>query len=67
MRARVGGYIQAVHFRDGRSIIYTADYGRMTDLLAFLLEDCCEGSPNVCAPLGDVIAKAMCSPPQVRA
>lgn len=51
--------------RDGRSIIYTADYGQMTDLLAFLMEDCCEGSPDVCAPLGDVIAKALCCQPQV--
>ncbi|QDH73123.1 helix-turn-helix transcriptional regulator [Brevundimonas sp. M20] len=56
----------ATSTRDGRSIIYTADYGRMTDLLAFLLEDCCEGSPNICTPLGDVIARAMCCPPQVR-
>lgn len=53
--------------RDGRSIIYTADYGRMTDLLAFLLEDCCEGSPDVCAPLGDVIAKAICCAPEAMA
>lgn len=57
----------AASARDGRSIIYTADYTRMTDLLAFLLEDCCEGSPSVCAPLSDVIAKVMCCPPQVRA
>lgn len=49
--------------RDGRSIIYKADYGRMTDLLAFLMEDCCGGSPDVCAPLGDVIAKVMCCAP----
>lgn len=50
--------------RDGRSIIYTADYGQMTHLLAFLMEDCCEGSPDVCAPLGDVIAKVMCCTPE---
>lgn len=53
--------------RDGRSIIYKANYGRMTDLLAFLMEDCCEGSPDVCAPLGDVIAKAMCCAPEASA
>ena len=51
--------------RDGRSIIYSANYRRMTDLLAFLMQDCCEGSPDVCAPLADVIAKAMCCQPQV--
>ena len=37
--------------RDGRSIIYTADYPRMTGLLGFLLEDCCDGAPEICRPL----------------
>ncbi len=37
--------------RLGRSIIYTAAYDRMTEVLAFLLEDCCAGAPEVCAPL----------------
>lgn len=37
--------------RAGRSIIYTADYEAMRELLAFLLEDCCGGSPEICAPL----------------
>ncbi|MGQ3102302.1 ArsR/SmtB family transcription factor [Sphingopyxis solisilvae] len=34
--------------RDGRSLIYTADYGAMTALLGFLMENCCGGA--VCAP-----------------
>jgi DNA-binding transcriptional ArsR family regulator len=37
--------------RDGRSIIYTADYDAMRELLAFLMEDCCGGKPEICAPL----------------
>jgi DNA-binding transcriptional ArsR family regulator len=37
--------------RDGRSIIYTAAYGQMRELLAFLMEDCCAGKPEICAPL----------------
>ncbi len=37
--------------RDGRSIIYTADYEAMRALLAFLMEDCCAGKPEICAPL----------------
>lgn len=49
--------------RDGRSIIYAADYAQMTGLLAFLMEDCCQGSPEVCLPLGDVISRASCCPP----
>ena len=37
--------------RDGRSIIYGADYERMRQLLAFLMEDCCGGKPEICGPL----------------
>jgi DNA-binding transcriptional ArsR family regulator len=37
--------------REGRSIIYSACYDAMRDLLAFLMEDCCSGSPEICAPL----------------
>ena len=37
--------------RDGRSIIYTAEYAAMRELLAFLMEDCCAGAPEICAPL----------------
>jgi DNA-binding transcriptional ArsR family regulator len=37
--------------RDGRSIIYTAAYGQMRELLGFLMEDCCGGKPEICAPL----------------
>jgi ArsR family transcriptional regulator, arsenate/arsenite/antimonite-responsive transcriptional repressor len=36
--------------RDGRSIIYRADYEAMSSLLAFLMEDCCGGEPAICAP-----------------
>lgn len=37
--------------RVGRSIIYAANYGGMRDLLAFLIEDCCQGRPELCAPV----------------
>jgi DNA-binding transcriptional ArsR family regulator len=37
-----------VQRRDGRSLIYSADYGAMTALLGFLMENCCGGA--VCAP-----------------
>ena len=37
--------------RDGRSIIYTAGYDQMRELLGFLMEDCCAGRPEICAPL----------------
>lgn len=47
--------------RDGRSIIYTADYSNMRELLAFLMEDCCGGMPEICAPLV-AIASQCCVP-----
>ena len=37
--------------RDGRSIIYTAGYGGMRELLVYLMEDCCQGRPEICSPL----------------
>lgn len=46
--------------RDGRSIIYTARYETMTRLLEFLMEDCCNGSPEICAPLPDLVARSRC-------
>ena len=44
--------------REGRSIIYRADYDAMRSLLAFLMEDCCGGSPEICAPLAAVFSQA---------
>lgn len=46
--------------RDGRSIIYTADYERMRALLGFLVEDCCAGRPEICGSLGDLAQDASC-------
>jgi DNA-binding transcriptional ArsR family regulator len=46
--------------RVGRSIIYSAAYSRMTEVLAFLMEDCCAGSPEVCGPLAAMINGAAC-------
>lgn len=34
--------------RDGRSIIYSADYPAMTRLLGFLTENCCRGDLAAC-------------------
>lgn len=44
--------------REGRSIIYSAVYGALSDLVAFLMKDCCNGHPEVCAP---VVAALSCS------
>jgi DNA-binding transcriptional ArsR family regulator len=48
--------------RDGRSIIYSADYDRMRDLLGFLVADCCAGRPEICGSLGDLATDAACCP-----
>ena len=37
--------------RDGRSIIYSANYEAMSDLIRYLLEDCCEGRTEICTPI----------------
>ncbi|MBL8773933.1 MAG: helix-turn-helix transcriptional regulator [Phenylobacterium sp.] len=49
--------------RDGRSIIYTAGYGAMRELLAFLMEDCCAGAPEICGALGPVARTACAAEP----
>lgn len=46
--------------RKGRSIIYNARYGDMTRLLEFLMQDCCAGSPDICAPLLATTPSARC-------
>lgn len=33
--------------RDGRSMIYAAQYATMSDLLAYLTENCCQRAPCV--------------------
>jgi DNA-binding transcriptional ArsR family regulator len=34
--------------RDGRSIIYAADFAAMNGLMGFLTENCCRGDPAAC-------------------
>ena len=36
--------------RQSRSIIYSANFKAMTDLLAYLTENCCGGRPELCSP-----------------
>ncbi len=42
--------------RDGRNVRYAADMTGFRDLLAYLMEDCCNGSPELCRPVIDAIA-----------
>jgi DNA-binding transcriptional ArsR family regulator len=49
--------------RDGRSIIYAANFDGMTELIGFLMDDCCGGRPEMCAPLVEIAARvAGCAP-----
>ncbi|WP_322866695.1 ArsR/SmtB family transcription factor [Aquicoccus sp. G2-2] len=44
--------------RKGRSIRYFADMDGMRGLLAFLMEDCCGGNPELCQPVINELACA---------
>ena len=46
--------------RQGRAIRYFVDTDTMRGLLAFLLEDCCGGRPELCQPVIDRIAEPCC-------
>lgn len=48
--------------REGRSVIYSADYEGMRALLGFLIEDCCGGHPEICSPLADMAKGTGCCP-----
>ena len=37
--------------RDGRFIIYSAVYPALAGLVEFLMSDCCQGHPEICAPV----------------
>jgi len=52
--------------RDGRSIIYAANFDRMGTLLLFLTEDCCGGKPEICAPLAEATTRALCCTPKIK-
>jgi len=36
--------------KEGRSVIYAADYGGIRNLVDFLLADCCQGDKRLCGP-----------------
>lgn len=41
--------------RQGRTVRYFADYDAMRGLLAFLMDDCCNGRPEICEGVFDEI------------
>lgn len=48
--------------RISRSIVYRADLARFQAVMAFLVNDCCDGRPEICAPLIESITP--CCPPK---
>ncbi|GJD95552.1 ArsR/SmtB family transcription factor [Methylobacterium iners] len=47
--------------RESRSIIYSAAYPVLSELIQFLMRDCCEGRPEICNPATEALA-ACCQP-----
>jgi ArsR family transcriptional regulator len=53
--------------RESRSIIYSANFKAMNDLLAYLTEKCCGGRPELCAPAAMANCASECAPQQTTA
>ena len=47
--------------RQSRSIIYRIDFDGTRALLSFLMEDCCQSSPELCAPVLDSMLPDCCA------
>ncbi len=47
--------------RAGRSVIYRAEYAAMASLIAYLLEDCCQGRREVATQVADLAASWSCA------
>ena len=53
------GLVSAQRF--SRSIVYRADLAYFQTVVLFMLRDCCDGRPEICAPLIESLAP--CCPP----
>lgn len=47
--------------REGRFIIYSAVFPTLAGLIAFLMRDCCDGHPEICAPVAAALS-CSCEP-----
>lgn len=45
--------------RESRLVHYRADFAGMRRLMTFLMQDCCQGAPEMC---GDLMAEITCEP-----
>ena len=53
------GLISAKRF--SRSIVYRAELSHLREVMLFMLRDCCDSRPEICAPLIEELAPC-CSP-----
>ena len=42
--------------RDGRFVIYAAAFPALSGLITFLMRDCCQGRPEICAVAVDALS-----------
>jgi DNA-binding transcriptional ArsR family regulator len=66
MSAHLGALARAglvVARRDSRMIYYAADMGGLAALVSYLIEDCCEGHPEICVPVAAAVQRASCCAP----
>jgi DNA-binding transcriptional ArsR family regulator len=49
--------------REGRVVLYAVELPGIRALVAFLVEQCCGGRPEACAPLLDAALPLACCPP----
>jgi ArsR family transcriptional regulator len=47
--------------RESRSIIYRINFDGTRELLSFLMEDCCQGQPELCSPVLDSLLSSCCA------
>jgi ArsR family transcriptional regulator len=54
------GLVSAQRF--SRSIVYRADLAQLQAVVLFMLRDCCDGRPEICAPVVESLTP--CCPPK---
>ena len=59
------GLVSAQRF--SRSIVYRADLARFQEVILFMLRDCCDGRPEICAPLIEDLTPCCPMPRKTRA
>jgi ArsR family transcriptional regulator, arsenate/arsenite/antimonite-responsive transcriptional repressor len=51
--------------RASRSIIYSANFKAMTELVGYLTENCCGDHPELCSPTQPAACGSECATPQI--